>query len=93
MGAKKERSPYRTLIHDRYYAEVYPDGKRPVSYESGCNYGAVIAGPAAYQVEDEMLEFVENHKDASLREILDYFLLITPDGLPPGDDGSDLLDE
>ena len=45
---------------------------------------------SGYQVEDEMLEYAQKHPDASMKELIEYFDEVAPDGLTPGDDGLDL---
>ena len=49
--------------------------------------------PSDYYFEDEMLEYLTSHPDATLDEVYDYFDANVPDGLAPDDDGADLLDE
>lgn len=39
--------------------------------------------PEQYEVEPLMLEYVKNHEDATVEELLSYFDSIAPPGLPP----------
>ena len=84
---------YQNLIVERYGKIVYPDGEHPVSYEMYNDYLAMLNMPKGYQNEKEMLAYAEAHPDATLKDLLHYFVLITPPGLAPGDDGADLLDD
>lgn len=49
----------------------------------------VLSCVEAFQFENEMIRYLEAHPNAAAQEIY-HFL---PEGLPPGDDGADLLDE
>lgn len=53
----------------------------------------VLNAPEQYKFEDEMMTFAKENPNASLHEFAHYFDIACPDGLPPGDDGSDLLDD
>ena len=61
-----------------------------MSYEDENNLLWLLNAPAGYQVEDEMLEYAQKHPDASMKELIEYFDEVAPDGLTPGDDGLDL---
>lgn len=81
--------------HEEYIALVekrYGPLKKN-SYEDYANYGWLKDAPGAYLVEEEMLEFMKTHPNATSRECCFYFHEVTPDGLAPGDDGADLLDD
>ena len=82
-----DESKYVKLIRARY------DHGQKMSYAEEARFLALLDGPEAYQNEDEMLKYVEDHPDATLDNLMDYWDSITPDGLPPGDDGADLLDD
>ncbi len=41
----------------------------------------LLNAPAGYQVEDEMLEYDKKHPDASMKELIEYFDEVAPDGL------------
>jgi hypothetical protein len=78
---------YTKIIEERY-AHLQSQ-----SYEMQADYYGAYYGPYQYRTEVYVLRYVKEHPDATLKEVADYFDLITPDGLPPGDDGSDLLDD
>lgn len=78
---------FEKLIRDRYE----PDGDMEFNEES--KLLLLLNGPFHYQNEEEMLEYAEAHPDATMDELIDYWDSITPDGLAPGDDGADLLEE
>lgn len=48
-----------------------------------------IVAVKAFHVEDKVIQYIKNHPNATAQEL--YNLL--PEGLPPGDDGADLLEE
>lgn len=54
-------------------------------------FGFLINAPEDYGTEKETLEFAKNNPEASMDEIIDYFDMITPDGLAPGDDGEGVI--
>ena len=37
--------------------------------------------------------FVESHPHATARELFEFFNVTAPEGLAPGDDGADLLED
>lgn len=78
---------YVKIITERYGR--YKDG----SYEEKGNYYFALLAPEQYQNEDEMLDFVEKNPNATLKEVSLYWSKITPDGLAPNDDGTDLLED
>ena len=77
---KKKDSPFVALVREQYD----PGGE--MSYADECNLLLLLNGPAAYEVEDEMLQYAREHEKASVKELIDYFRKITPDGYPPGFD-------
>lgn len=78
---------YIRIIFERYDPGDNPD------YTEENNFLWLLNAPEQYQVELEMLEYIKEHPDADTEELLDYFDVVAPSGLPPGDDGSDLLDD
>nr|DAO42501.1 MAG TPA: hypothetical protein [Caudoviricetes sp.] len=81
------------LIEERYHNQVFDANGKPKDYETHMDYMWAWGAPFDYQNEPEMMEYVESHPEATLKDINHYFDLITPDGLPPGDDGKDLLED
>ena len=47
------------------------------------DYLFLFNAPEQYEVEPLMLEYVKNHEDATVEELLSYFDSIAPPGLPP----------
>lgn len=52
-----------------------------------------IYGSQQYEIEKEAELFVKEHPDATARELFEFFDRTAPEGLAPGDDGKDLLDD
>ena len=46
-----------------------------------------------YLFTNEMVAYIESHPDADRKELWRYFDETVPDGLAPGDDGLDLLED
>lgn len=67
--------------------------KEEMSLEEKTKFGFLINAPEEYETEPEMLAYVKKHPEASMDELLEYFDKITPDGLSPADDGSDLEED
>ncbi len=76
---------YTKKIEERY--GQYKNG----TYEESNDYLWVLEGPEDYQTEAVMLDYVKKHTSATLKDVFKYFNEVTPDGLPPGFDASDLL--
>lgn len=83
MVDKNERTPFVKLMVERFTDEVYPNGGAASSDKMLSDYLFLINAPRDYENEDEMLEYAKAHPDASIRELIDYFNEITPDGDPP----------
>lgn len=46
-----------------------------------------------YEFTDEILKYMDDHPNATMKELWTYFDETVPPGLAPGDDGADLLDD
>lgn len=93
MVDKSKRTPFVKLMVERFADEVYSNGGAASSMELLCDYQLLINAPRDYENEDEMLEYAKAHPDASIKELLDYFDEITPDGdLPCASDWEDDYD-
>ena len=77
----------------QYVREHYePSPNVEMSYADENNLLWLLNAPEGYQVEDEMLKYAHEHPDASMKELIEYFDEVAPDGLAPGDDGKDLAE-
>jgi|GEM_PF-2653834 len=52
-----------------------------------------IHGSQQYEIEEEAEAFVESRPHATARELFEFFNATAPEGLAPGDDGADLLED
>lgn len=86
-------TPYMKLIEKRFHDQVFDAAGKPRDNKIHGDYLCALEAPFDYQNESEMMEYVESHPEASIEDVSHYFDLITPNGLPPGDDGADLLDD
>ena len=77
---------YRTLFESRYK-------KDNMDYAEEMDYLFMFLAPKQYGVEDEMLKYLKDNPEATVIELLDFFDEIAPEGLPDGDDGSDLIED
>ncbi len=87
--AAQAESEWVQLVRDRYEPE--PDAE--MSYEEEGYLLCLLNAPEQYENEDEMLAYAKARPEATMKELVEYWDSITPDGLPPGDDGADLLDD
>ena len=46
-------------------------------------YLLLLNAPEQYENDDEMAEYFSKHPNMSVRELVEYWDRITPDGLPP----------
>ncbi len=81
-----KESRYEQLMRARFE-------KDEMSYAEENDFFFLLDAPAQYGNEEEMLEYILNHEQASLAEIMEFFDSITPDGLPPGMTEEDLMDD
>ena len=72
-----EESEWVQLVRKRYE----PEGE--MSYEDENDLLMLLNAPEQYEVEPEMLEYAKAHPKATVKELIDYFDSIAPDGLPP----------
>ena len=88
---RRKKMSKQESVWVQYVREHYePASDVEMSYEDENNLLWLLNAPAGYQVEDEMLEYAQKHLDASMKELIEYFDEVAPDGLTPGDDGLDL---
>ena len=80
---------YMQEIERRYEAAVFDEKRRPKDHEKYMLYLEILNAPFDYENEQEMLEYLEGNPDATIEDVDHYFNLITPDGPPPGDDGTE----
>lgn len=71
-----EETKYMTLLRDKY---TPPDD---ASYEEDAIFLWLLNGPVQCGVEDEMLEYMEQHPNAGAEELYDFFFSLFPDGIP-----------
>ncbi len=62
---KKRLTEYQQLLMDRYAGTGKSD------YERTCLI-SLLLGPTEYDFEDEMLEYLKAHPNASIQELDDY---------------------
>lgn len=91
-GKPESHTPFVQLMVQRYHDTVYDETGAEKDYEAYADYLALINGPREYGVEPEMLRYAKGRTDATVKELLEHFYEITPEGLAPGDDGADLLE-
>ena len=82
-----EESKYKKLVRERY------DHGQEMTYAEEGTFLWLLDAPDAYQNEDAMLEYIDEHPDATMEELMSYWESITPEGLPPGMDPEELLDD
>ena len=83
MGTDKSsqlRELLLPLIHD--------EESRAYSFREDDMLG-FISGVRAFQIEDQVIKYLRADPNATTQEL--YSLI--PEGLPPGDDGADLLED
>lgn len=66
-------TPFVKLIEKRFHDLAHPKDGSECGYETMAEYLAIINGPRAYGVEDEMLAYAQAHEDATMAELLKYF--------------------
>ncbi len=81
-----DESRYEEIMRERFERDE-------MSYAEENDLFFLLDAPAQYGNEEEMLEYIMNHEQASLAEIMEYFDTITPEGLPPGITEEDLADD
>lgn len=89
IDIRKYDTEFQMLMLDLFYDSVDSNGNEEETEE----LLYVLNAPEQYKFEDEMMTFAKENPNASLHEFAHYFDIACPDGLPPGDDGSDLLDD
>ena len=80
-----EESKYVQLMRERF------DHGQEMTYAEEALFLWLLNAPDAYQNEEQMLKYAEEHPNATMDELNEYWESITPDGLPPGMDSDELL--
>ena len=75
---------YLDLLQKRY------GHLQDLDYEHHGNYIWISQAPEHYLSEKGMFFFAKTYPASTMRDLLNFFTLITPDGLAPDDDGEDL---
>lgn len=88
IDISKYDTEFQTLMRNLFYDDVDLNGGREDTEE----LLYILNAPEQYEFEDEMMDFAKKNPNATLHEFVHYFDITCPDGLPPGDDGEDLLD-
>ena len=74
-------------------AHFEPASDVEMSYADENNLLLLLNAPREYLVEGEMLKYAQEHPDADMNDLIDYFDEVAPTGLAPGDDGKDLEED
>lgn len=82
----KEDSEFVALMRDRFEEDE-------MSYNDETTFLFLINAPDQYDNEAEMLKYAKEHPEKTMQELIDYWDSITPDGLPPGMDPEELVDD
>ena len=75
----QKMTEYMQMMYDRYRKDFTPE-KQPEGEPDIINNLIMTAlAPREYGCEEEMLEYVKNHPDASFEEVDAYFMSICSD--------------
>ena len=72
----EQRTEFVQLMVDRFSDEVYGQG----NHENIADYLYLINGPEQDGLEPELLEFAKNNPDASVKELIEYYESLEPEG-------------
>lgn len=78
LGEEKE-SEWIQLVRERYEPPADVEMERD---DEECLL-LLLNAPEQYEVEEVMLQYANEHPDASMKELVDYFDEVAPEGLPP----------
>lgn len=78
-----EWTDFQNIIADIFENTVYDENGRVTDEENHGCYLTLINGPQQYEVEDQMMKYLEEHPNATLKELEDHFCNICPEGYPP----------
>lgn len=91
IDIQKYDTEFQMLVRKLFYDKVNTSDNDTDTDTEELLY--LLNAPEQYEFEDKMLVFAKENPDATLHEFVRYFDITCPDGLPLGDDGSDLLNE
>ena len=92
MIKPEDRTPYVKEMVRRFHDYAYRDNVVVCSYEDYADYLFILNAPRAHGVEDKMLEYAMQHKNATLRELSEYFDVIA-EGKDPVEDPDEIESE
>ena len=78
---KQYDTKFQRLMVERYAEDIPESG--PDSYEKMNDFLFIMNAAEQYEVEPEMLKYAEDHPEATVRDMNNYFHSFVPDGLPP----------
>ena len=79
----KYNTPFQKLLKEKYGSEINANSGDFEESEKYLKFLFLLAACEQYEVENEMLEYVNNHPDATIDDLDAYFDKIAPLGLPP----------
>lgn len=79
---EKYNTKYQIALRKKYI-DTLPEDNDGDNYDVFSTFLFILAAPEQYEVEDEMLEYLNSHPDATVRELFEYFDSVAPSGLPP----------
>lgn len=79
----EEWTALQNRVADLFEDSVYDEDGNILDKEAHLSYLALVNGPEQYEVEDQMMEYLDAHPHASLKELEDYFWSICPEGVDP----------
>lgn len=82
-----EETEFVKLVRDRF------DHGQKMTYAEEARFLWLLDAPEAYHNEDKLLKYLGEHPEATMDEAMDYWMSITPEGLPPGMDPAELLED
>lgn len=78
MGETTE-TEWVKLVKERYG----PDPGVEMSYQEENEFYFLLEAAEQYEVEPQMLGYAKKHPEATVRQMVEYFVQIVPPGLPP----------
>lgn len=92
MIKPEDRTPYVKEMVRRFHDHVYHDDGTTCSYEEYADYLFILNAPRAHGVEDEMLEYAKQHEEATIRQLSEYFDIVS-EGKAPIEDPNEVPSE
>ncbi|MEG1894674.1 MAG: hypothetical protein RR162_00440 [Oscillospiraceae bacterium] len=76
-------TPFQKIIVEKYADDIPDNDEDNADYEKIQDFLFIMGAGEQYEVENDLIKFLEKNQSSTIKGIVAYFHSIVPDGLPP----------